>query len=98
MYKFSIFSTYVAGDQEPYRDENAGSSQAHRSRPPPRYEERANGNMSAASSLTSIRTGDMNIDSLTGRPRPAPRRKGKLSAVLLNFWLATCSIKMKRGK
>ena len=65
----------IAEVEHSYRDDSQGPTQIPRSRHVPRSDDRAN--MSAASSLTSIRTGDMNIDNTTGRPRPAPRRKGE---------------------
>lgn len=36
------------------------------------------GDMSAASSMTSVRTGEINVDDMSIKPRPAPRRKGEL--------------------
>ena len=47
-------------------------------------EERILNDISGASSLTSLRTGEINIDDMMSpRPRPAPRRRGQCSCCVV---------------
>ncbi|XP_067948233.1 uncharacterized protein [Watersipora subatra] len=61
----------IVHDQQPTGESARGGFQTPRSRVP-RYD---SDNMSAASSMTSVRTIDVTGDSFSSRPQPAPRRK-----------------------
>lgn len=51
-------------------------------------EERIPNDISGASSMTSLKTGEINVDEMRwSRPRPAPRRKG-----LISHYCVPCSL------